>query len=254
MTKASLIFIVSLGLIVACARDDVAGPQASVPTNRVFTRLEITPGNIVLLPDSTSQLTIKALDQFGAQMLAAVDGNGNTDWAAKASYWNEDPQIVEVNSRGLVKGIAPGKARITALLTIGGETREVSTSVTVSGPSGFSAGVYDLTAWVTDFDPAWGDITGYRYTAVLTFPSSGIGTVQDFRLIDSTGNVFASIGGGVVNSSMDFAGRIVDEVATSNFHFSLVAPVQDLVDPRLVTGTFGCCGHIGGTFTAKRRQ
>jgi hypothetical protein len=219
----------------------------------VFTRLEVTLGNIVLLPDGTSQLTVKALDQFGEPMLAAIDGNGDSDWAAKASYWNEDPQIVQVSSRGLVKGIAPGKARITVLLTIGGETHEASTSVMVSGP-GFPGGVYDLTAPISAFDPAWGDLTGYRYTAVLTFTSSGIGTVQEFRLFDATGNVFASIGGGVVNTYIDFAGRVVNELATQNFHFSLVAPIQDPLNPGLVTGVFGCCGHIGGTFTAKRRQ
>lgn len=254
MTKTSLIFILGLGLVVGCAREDVAGPQARVQQQPVFTRLEITPGNIVLLPDSTSQLTIKALDQFGEPMLAAVDGNGNTDWSSKASYWNEDPQIVQLSSRGLVKGIAPGKAKITVVLTIGAETREISTSVMVSGPSGFPAGVYDLTAPVTSFDDAWGDFTGYRYTAVITFPSNGTGTVQDFRLIDSNGNVFASIGSGVVNSYMDFTGRIVNELATTNFHFSLVGLVQDPLDSRLVSGVFGCCGHIGGTFTARRRQ
>jgi hypothetical protein len=220
----------------------------------VFTTLEVTPGSIVLLPDSTSQLTIRALDQFGEPMLAAVDANGLSDWAGKTSYRSEDLEIVEVSSSGLVKGIGPGKARITAWLTIDGKTREVSTTVAVSGPSGFPAGVYDLTAPITSFDSAWGDFTGYRYTAVINFTSGGAGTVQELLLIDSTGNVFGSIGSGVVNSYNDFAGRIVDDLTTSNFHFSLIAPVQDPLDPRVVTGTWGCCGHISGTFTARRRQ
>ena len=254
MRKPSLIIILCLGFVIGCARDEIAGPQASVPANRVFTKLEITPGNIVLLPDSTSQLTIRALDQFGEPMLADADGSGNTNWASKTLYWNEDPRIVQVNDRGLVKGIAPGRARVRIQLTIAGQTIEVVTTPTVSGPSGFPPGVYDLTAQITDFDSAWGDFTGYRYSAILTFTSSGNGTVGEFKLLEPNGNVTASIGNGVVNSYIDFAGRIVDEIATANFHFSLVSPVQDPLDSRLVTGVFGCCGHIGGTFTAKRRQ
>ncbi len=121
-------------------------------------------------------------------------------------------------------------------------------------PPVFTAGTYDLTAEITSFDPAWGDLTGYRYTAVITSHGDGTATFQNFRLLDAAGNQDAWIGSGYVDTYIGFAGRIVSDLVASNFHFSLIAPIQDPLDSRRVTGTWGCCGHIAGTFTAKRRQ
>ena len=47
-------------------------------------------------------------------------------------------------------------------------------------------GVYDLAETVTDFDPAWGDITGHRFTAVLTL-AQGVGTFSDLRFLNAEG-------------------------------------------------------------------
>lgn len=254
MKRPSVVLIPSLALIFGCARTDLAGPQTAVQDQRMLTTLEVTPTKLVLVPGGTNQLTIKAWDQFGAPMLEPVDGNGNGEWARKISYVTGSPQIAEVNGRGLVNGVAPGTTTITATLTLGAATRTASASASVSRPTqGFAAGVYDLTARINTFDPVWGDLTGYQYTVVITKATDGTSTFQEFRLMDSTGSQYAWIGAGYVYTYIDFAGREVDELVASNFHFSLIAPVQDALDLRRVTGTWGCCGHIAGAFTANRR-
>lgn len=136
MTKSSLTliltFCVSLGA--ACAHDDFVGPR---PGQQVLTRLEIIPDKLVLPTRSSSQLTIKAWDQFGTPMLQGVE------WADKTSYLSGSPQIAEVSSSGLVTAVALGTAEVAATLTLGGVTSTTSTSVTVAEPA-FPPGVYDL--------------------------------------------------------------------------------------------------------------
>jgi hypothetical protein len=259
MTKPSLILALTLSLAlgVACSREDVSGPQSNSTAQLgapVFTRLEVTPGSIQLVAEGTSQLVVKAWDQFGTPMLAPADGNADGELANRTLFQSTDMRVVDVSSRGLVRGIASGIADIRATLTLGGITRTTSMHVSVDGPSGFPAGDYDLTAKITLFDPAWGDLTGYSYTGVLRFPSSGIGaTWESFRLIDAAGVPSEWVSGGVITSYKDYAGRIVSELASSNFHIALIAPVTNAQDSRLVTGTWGCCGHIAGTFIARRR-
>jgi hypothetical protein len=112
-----------------------------------------------------------------------------------------------------------------------------------------------LTAEITGFDPAWGDLTGSRYTAVLTFPPNAVGgRWESFHIVDAAGVISDWTGSGDIVSYVDFAGRLVNELVADNFHLVLVAPVQNSANPQLVTGTWGCCGHISGSFTAKRRQ
>ena len=123
----------------------------------------------------------------------------------------------------------------------------------VSGQRGFDAGVYDLTAQITRFDPAWGDFTGYRYTGTLNYSTSTAGTWDNFRFVDATGQPSDWVHSGTISVYTDFAGRVVAELASNDFHFSLISPARDLLDPRVVTGTFGCCGHISGVFVARRR-
>jgi hypothetical protein len=47
-------------------------------------------------------------------------------------------------------------------------------------------GVYDLAETITGFDPVWGDLTGHRFTAVLTL-AEGVGTFNDLRLLSAEG-------------------------------------------------------------------
>ena len=121
------------------------------------------------------------------------------------------------------------------------------------------AGVYELSALITDFDEAWGDLTGYRYTALLTIdegPPRFSGSFSDLRLVDSTGESTEIAASGAVDYYIDFAGRPVLELVrfadegNSAFHLTLVV---GSMNAGLIEGRFGCCGHIGGSFTAQRK-
>jgi hypothetical protein len=219
-----------------------------------LTRIDVAPAVATLIPDSTIQLNIKAWDQFGGAMVDSAPGSADGPWAGRIRYSSSDPRIVDVNSRGVVKGIAPGVADITSTLSVGGVARAATTRVTVPGQAGFPPGEYDLVALITMFDPAWGDFTGYTYKGLLKIPADRIGgTWENFRGTDASGQEVGMIGGGTINSYTDYAGRQIDELVSPNFHLSLGSPVVDPPDSRLVTGQWGCCGHIAGTFTARRR-
>jgi plastocyanin len=122
MTRPSLTLILPLclALAVACKGDSV-GPE------RVLTTLEVSATSAALFPEYTSQLTISAWDQFGVPMLERFDG----EWAHKATYFSSAPVIAEVSSSGLVRGVAPGTAEITATLTLDGVTRTATVTATV---------------------------------------------------------------------------------------------------------------------------
>jgi len=125
MTRPSLTLILPLclALAVACKGDSV-GPE------RVLTTLEVSANSTVpLFPETTSQLAISAWDQFGAPMLEHFGG----EWAHKATYFSSAPEIAEVSSSGLVRGVAPGTAEITATLTLDGVTRTASVTARVLG-------------------------------------------------------------------------------------------------------------------------
>ena len=79
------------------------------------------------MPGDLDQLTIDAWDQFGARLLHDPDG----EWAGEATYVSSDSAVVRVVG-GLLTGLAPGVARITASLTIGQRTLTDSMTVKVS--------------------------------------------------------------------------------------------------------------------------
>jgi Tol biopolymer transport system component len=121
-------------------------------------------------------------------------------------------------------------------------------------------GVYDLRASVTDFDPGWGyDMTGYQYTATLRFEEDArfpgiVGTFSDLRATGPDVEPRAPMGG-VITTSTARGGRLVIELKVkedvTSFRLTLV-PNGNLLGP-VMQGWFGCCGHIGGPFTATRR-
>ena len=127
----------------------------------------------------------------------------------------------------------------------------------VPAPAGYPeiVGVYDLTASITSFDPAWGeDLTGYRYIAVLTLheelgPPWTRGTYADFHLVGPGGDS-TDVAPGFVTGSLGL-GTVVLEVR--NDHWSGLTLVVGTAASGFIDGSFGCCGHIGGTFTAERR-
>jgi len=141
MTKRSLTLRVWLcaALAAACGGengvgDNTVGPKAAAapdpPPDTVLTRLEVTPDSSLLMPGNEEHLTINAWDQFGARLLHGTGG----DWAGKATYVSSDSAVARV-AGGVVTGLAPGVARITASLTIARRTLTGSMTVKVGMPT-----------------------------------------------------------------------------------------------------------------------
>ena len=256
MAKRSLRLILPLfaALGVACGTEGDGGGALAPgpePEPRVLTRLEVTPTDYALnivRPGNTLQLTIRAYDKNGAPM-AGTDA---------ATYASSAPAIAAVSSSGVVTAAALGTAEITATLTVDGVTRTASMTVTVYTYD-FSdlAGVYDLTAQVTSFDPAWGeDLTGYRYTAVLTLPEGWgpplfRGTYADLRLVGPGGDSYQIAASGLDTGYIFRDGRLVLELVGPPFTVTLA--VSSLASGG-INGRFGAGGHISGPLTAERRQ
>jgi hypothetical protein len=239
-----LIFAVVIG----CETDDVFKPMLPVPAPQ-FTTLRISPSDYTLstvAPGNTVQLGILAYDRAGLPL--PVTGT--------ATYSSSGPAIASVGPGGLVTAASPGSAVITAALTLGGVTRTASMTVSVQTIDYSDAtGVYDVTARITSFDPAWGDLNGYRYEAVLTLsevsgPPWLQGTYRVLRLISPMSDSVAMTDAGTV-TPFYFGSRLV--IALGEQHTYGLSLIVATLDSGLIDGTFGCCGHISGTFEARRR-
>ena len=121
------------------------------------------------------------------------------------------------------------------------------------------AGTYELEARITDFDPVWGvDLTGYRYTSVLTFQQDStstavlIGRFERFQAIQPDGEVWSGqLSGYIAGQRSGF------ELVGNYFHWtafikSIAAPVGDELASPFFEGSFFTGGHISGTFSARR--
>lgn len=247
MTKRSAtpMLLLCAALCVGC------GSAVEPEPPSVFTRLEVLPTDFALgavAPGNTLQLTVWSYDYAGAP----------TDNSFEATYSSSAPGIAEALSGGLVTAVAPGTAEITAALTLGGITRTASMTVTVHDRDYSDiAGVYDLTAPITSFDDAWGDWTGYRYTAVLTLqekpgPAWLAGTYADLTLIGPGGDSTDVGGSGLVTGSVDVGGRVVIELLRDGNSAGLTL-VVGTVAPGFIDGRFGWAGIVSGPFTAERR-
>ena len=254
MAKRSLtpILVACAAVAVACGSE--GGVESSVEPERppVLTRLEVSPTVADLStfpPGDTITLTIVASDQRGASI-----GGGDA-----ATFSSSAPAIARVSSSGIVTAAAPGTALITATLTLGGITRSASMTATVHGPSEDPeiAGVYDLTAPITSFDPAWGDLTSHRYTAVLTLQQYDGqrfgGTYENLQVIGPGTEPSDWELTGFVKGSLGLDGRVVIELVGGN-HTWTSWYGRGMLGSRRIEGTFGCCGHISGTFTVVRRE
>jgi hypothetical protein len=163
-----------------------------------------------------------------------------------------------VTGLGFVTAKAPGTAEITATLTLGGMTRTASMTVTVHDRDYSDlAGVYDLNALITDFDPVWGDLEGYRYTAVVTLqdepgPYWVGGTYTDLRLIGPNGDSLAVTETGRAFGSFGYYGELLIELPGEGDRLGLTLVVGELKSG-FIDGHWGCCGFVSGTFTAVRR-
>jgi hypothetical protein len=244
-----LILPVLVAFSAAC-ENDLVDPDRSLAT------LKVTPTEARLNTAEgvqTVQLTVSAYDRTGAP----IRNHG------PVTYSTSDSAVALVSSSGLVTTVGPGVAEITATLTRGVITRSASAAVsvyTLDVDVSEVVGVYDLTAMITSFDPGWGeDLTGYRYTAVLTLqadeaPAPGLGgAYADLKIIGPSGDIYEVNDSGSVISSVDWRGRFVLELVGNHQRIGLTLIVGTLV-AGYIDGHFGCCGHIGGTFTATRRS
>jgi len=134
MTKRSLTLLVwfCAALAAACGGDSEVGPKSAATEplpKAVLTRLEVTPDSSFLMPGDTQPLTINAWDQSGAKLW----GPGGS-WAGEATYVSGDSAVARV-SGGVVTGLAPGFATITASLTVADRTLTDSMTVNVDMPT-----------------------------------------------------------------------------------------------------------------------
>lgn len=128
-------------------------------------------------------------------------------------------------------------------------TPEAQDSTTAPPP--LSAGLrFDLSARIDRFDPAWGyDLQGATYRALMTLsiPKPGyalVGTVTNWSLD----------GDGLDIDQVRLSGRAdVGGLVTLEGDRMLWAMRGRVLPSGDIEGTFGCCGHIGGTFTAVRQ-
>ncbi len=252
MLKRSLRLIapVFAALGVACE-----GYRGIEPERRVLTTIEVKPTDAwlsTIAPGNMVQLSFWAYDQSGVLMPMPRVG--------AVTYSSSAPAIARVSSSGVVTSVAPGTAAISAALTVLGVARTLSMTVTVhNGDYSGIAGVYDLTALVTSFDPGWEDLTGYRYTAALTLGGEGAqpvrGTFADLRLIGPGGDTTHIATTGLVTGSIDPRGRLIIELFSDGTHgnrFTLTLIVETRTSG-LIDGTFDH-DQIRGTFTATRNQ
>ena len=248
------LFVLCLAVTVACGSDTgtvavALEPErpAEPPAGPVFTKVAVLPTAadlFALAPGNAVQLTIRAYDQTGAPMPSA----------AAATYSSSAPAIAGVSSGGLVTAVAPGTAVITTTLALGDITRSASMTATVHPEF---AGVYDLTALITNFDRGWGeDLTGARYTAVVTLRKSSSGWIEgsyaDLSYIGRRGDSVAVNDTGSVTAFRDDRGQLNIQLLGNRDRIGLGLAV-DRIAAGSIDGTFFCCGHISGTFTAQRR-
>jgi len=252
----AIILLVCSALGTGCGSDTALGPDGTSLEQTGFS-VRVTPNEAVLFvagPGNALQLTVEAFDERGA----LIPGPYSTAYSSSA------PTIAGVSGSGVVTAVSYGTAMITTTVTVGRVTRTALAAVTVAVPPMGSwriAGVYDLTAQITGFDPAWGDLTGHQYTAALVF-SPGfdtpgeVGTFTDMRILDADGeSLYPAWSGPITLSLPVISGLFVLELGTN---FTAVVtyvaePDESAVASPLIEGRFGVGGHIGGTFVARLR-
>jgi uncharacterized protein YjdB len=151
----------------------------------------VTPAQVLIQEGSTSQLTVQVLDNLGVEIPNSV-----------VSYSSSAASIATVSSTGLVTGVVPGKATITA--TSGGKSGSAEVTVTptpvasvVVSPSSPSIVVgrsATLTAQALS-------ASGQPLSGRVVFWSSSVPSVAD---VSSSGSVTGlNVGTAVVFASID---------------------------------------------------
>lgn len=115
---------------VGCGSDQVVAPYkpgdgatgGGATTAPIFTYVEVSPDNVAVVQGRTEQLTVGWSDQSGEPMSSSPD---------TISYSSSVRDVATVSNTGVVTGVAPGVAYITATVNIGGRVRQGGTTVHV---------------------------------------------------------------------------------------------------------------------------
>lgn len=82
---------------------------------------------------STDTLTITYTDASGATVATQRAGT-NASGIGRPAFFSSDPSVATVGSTGIVTGIRPGTATITATNTVGGVTKTATFPITITEP------------------------------------------------------------------------------------------------------------------------
>jgi hypothetical protein len=139
MKKPQFALFLSACSALAIACDSTAEPDVSA---RVLTRIEISPVTSALRPGTESKVQITAWDQYGTRIVEPR----HDAWIENTAYFTSAPEIANVSRAGAVTGVAPGVARITAVLSLGSVTATAVMTLTVYDPAEVAKPAGDLTA------------------------------------------------------------------------------------------------------------
>ena len=209
----------------------------------------IDPGTPSLALGSTRLVEVAARDADGERIRAA--GQFSSDNESVVKIW-DDPICRPKCGHILVIAVGPGTTRISA--SYEGITASAEVVVTLD-----EEGLYFLEAAITGNDPAWGDLSGYGFTAILRLEvdpavSAGIGgTFVEFRATAPTGaSSLMGLGWGTITCYL-IGEDIVIEAAGFNF-FPQSPFLVDGFLPPVLEGSFIMPlaeGQFSGPFTAR---
>jgi len=224
------------------------------------------PGGLIVLRPDIIRIELIAPPEIApgesVQLTAnAIKSDGSAENVSNQAEWTtNNTSVLQVSSTGLATATNRGGTNVYANVYARFAGRHhASAGIFVRPregtiPQKFAAlaGVYDLTMTVEVFDPAWGDITGHRYSGVLTLVD-GAGSFSEMRWFNAAGeNVYGPFGGSVTRGVAP--DRTVLHLSTKIDLYveSIGEPEQgQTVSPRF-TGRFWAY-HINGPFIATRR-
>jgi hypothetical protein len=229
-------------------------PPPPPPPPPTYTALMLQPERAQLgleAPRNTVRLDALAFAQDGETM----------SYSTAPAFSSSSPAIATVSDTGVVTAVAPGEAKITATLTVGGVTRTASMVATVHPPDTEAvdlSGVYALTARGMHEDPLMSTPDGTVQTAILTLvqapgTSALTGTFTEFKSASSSDpgdpddpGISGTVGGYVNPYGWVVIDLVPQRGQTAIWHG------EGLLDSGRVVGSYGCCGH-SGSFIAERQ-
>lgn len=102
-------------------------------TPPVVAGMTLTSSRATAGAGSTDTLTITYTDAGGATV-ATQRGNTNASGIGRPGFFSSDPSVATVGTTGIVTGVKPGTATISASNTIGGVTKTATFAITITDP------------------------------------------------------------------------------------------------------------------------